>query len=59
MIRLMNQDMRGMFYALFLLSAMLLALPACNTVEGAGKDIQATGDAISDTASDTKEELSD
>jgi len=26
----------------------------CNTVEGAGKDIEATGDAISDTARDAK-----
>lgn len=32
-----------------------LALSACNTVEGVGKDIEATGDAISDTASDAKD----
>lgn len=32
-----------------------LTLSACNTVEGVGKDIEATGDAISDTASDAKD----
>lgn len=40
----------------FLLAALLLtgsfALVACNTVEGAGEDIEAGGDAISDTARD-------
>jgi len=35
----------------------LLALAACNTVEGAGEDIQGGGKAISDTASDVKEEI--
>ena len=44
---------------LALLASVIFALPACNTVEGAGEDIQATGDAISDTAEDTKEEISD
>lgn len=44
---------------LALLTAATFALPACNTVEGAGEDIQATGDAISDTAEDTKEKLTD
>ena len=28
---------------------------ACNTTEGAGKDIEATGDAIKDTAHDAKD----
>jgi len=45
--------------ALFVLATLSWALPACNTVEGAGEDIQATGDAISDTADDTKDEISD
>jgi predicted small secreted protein len=55
----MTQYSRPLLGTLFFLSAVLLALPACNTVEGAGEDIQATGDAISDTADDTKDELSD
>lgn len=32
-----------------------IALTGCNTVEGAGEDIEATGDAISDTANDAKD----
>ena len=51
-------DLRVCFSLLFLL-AITAALPACNTVEGAGEDIGAAGDAISDTASDTKEEITD
>lgn len=31
-----------------------LALAACNTVEGAGKDIKSAGNAIEDTAQDVK-----
>jgi predicted small secreted protein len=59
MIQVMKQDGLRVLTALFFLSAMILALPACNTVEGAGEDIEATGDAISDTADDTKDEMSD
>ncbi|MBK7406119.1 MAG: entericidin A/B family lipoprotein [Phycisphaerales bacterium] len=33
-----------------LLIAGLVALTACNTVEGAGKDIEKTGDAVQDAA---------
>lgn len=35
----------------------LLALAACNTIEGAGEDISGGGEIISDTASDTKKEI--
>ena len=34
----------------FALIATLLPLAACNTVDGAGKDIQSAGDAVSDAA---------
>lgn len=33
-----------------LLVGFASALPACNTVEGAGEDIEGTGDAIKDAA---------
>lgn len=33
-----------------LLSASTLALTACNTVQGFGRDVEATGDAIEDAA---------
>ena len=31
-----------------------LAVAACNTVEGAGKDVSSAGKAVSDTARDAK-----
>jgi predicted small secreted protein len=31
-----------------------LAVAACNTVEGAGRDVSAAGHAVSDTAKDAK-----
>lgn len=41
-----------------LLLAVMIAAPllasACNTIEGIGKDVQAAGKAVSDTADDTK-----
>jgi entericidin B len=40
--------------AIFALALAAAGLSACNTVEGAGKDIEATGDAIKDTARDAK-----
>jgi hypothetical protein len=33
------------------------ATAGCNTIEGAGKDIQAAGSAMSGTAKDTEEEM--
>lgn len=38
-----------------LLAALTLALGACNTVEGAGQDIEAAGESMSDTAEDVRE----
>lgn len=34
------------------LLAGFLALAGCNTIEGAGEDVQDAGDAVSDTAED-------
>lgn len=31
-----------------------LAVAACNTVEGAGRDVEAAGEAVSDTAREVK-----
>lgn len=31
-----------------------LLVSACNTVEGAGRDVQSAGDAVADAASDNK-----
>jgi len=40
------------------LSALLFAgLAACNTVEGAGEDVEAGGEAISETANEAEQEI--
>jgi len=36
-----------------------LLVAACNTVAGAGEDIQAGGEVIEDTADDVKEDIAD
>jgi entericidin B len=41
--------------ALVLTYLSTLTLSACNTVEGVGKDVEAAGDAIKDTARDAKD----
>jgi entericidin B len=40
--------------ALFAVLAASMAIAACNTVAGAGKDVSATGHAVTDTAQDAK-----
>ena len=37
-----------------LLGICVVALSACNTVEGAGKDVKATGSAVENAAKDAK-----
>lgn len=40
--------------AIALLGMSVLTLSACNTVEGAGKDVKATGQAVENAAKDAK-----
>ena len=40
--------------SLSLLAAMLMTLSGCNTVEGAGKDVKATGSAVEKAADKAK-----
>jgi predicted small secreted protein len=42
------------FTLVVLASFSALALTACNTTQGVGDDIEAAGDALSDTARDAK-----
>lgn len=42
-------------FAMLLFNGSALTLTGCNTVEGAGDDIEAAGDSISDTARDAKD----
>lgn len=41
----------------FVVLAIALALSACNTIQGMGEDIGAAGDAISGTATKTKQKM--
>lgn len=38
---------------------LFIGLAACNTIEGAGEDVSAGGDAISQTASEAQKEISE
>ena len=51
--------MKSITRAMFLLALTVctLGLSACNTMEGAGKDVSATGRAVSNTAEETKQGL--
>ena len=42
------------FAVLAALAGIVVGLSACNTVEGAGKDVKAAGQAVSDSAKDAK-----
>lgn len=44
--------MRKLLLAIIIAAPLLAA--ACNTIEGIGKDVQAAGKAVSDTADETK-----
>lgn len=39
------------------LLGLMLTLGACNTMSGAGEDIEAAGDAMSDTAEDVEDDM--
>ncbi len=43
-----------MTLAAILLSGFSIQLAACNTVEGAGKDVKSLGKGVEETASDSK-----
>jgi predicted small secreted protein len=49
----MNDIKRKLFLAV-LLAVSVVSLSACNTVSGAGKDVQKAGEVIEDTAEDAK-----
>jgi entericidin B len=53
----MQSDRFRMFLAAALLAAGSLTLGACNTMEGAGKDIQKGGEKIEDAARSVKNKL--
>ena len=46
--------MLGRIVALLALITFAAGISACNTIEGAGKDVKATGQAIENAAKDSK-----
>jgi predicted small secreted protein len=47
----------GWWFGLIALLFMMSMMSGCNTVEGMGKDVSATGDAMSNTAEETKNKM--
>jgi len=41
----------------FLAVTALMMLPACNTIKGIGKDVQAGGEVLEETAKDVEEDI--
>lgn len=39
------------------LALMMIAITGCNTIEGAGKDIERGGEKVQDSAKDTKQKM--
>lgn len=50
----MTKELIARFAVAITLLSMSLGLAACNTVEGAGQDIENTGEAIQDSANENK-----
>ena len=45
--------------AFFAAAILALAVTGCNTMRGAGEDVEAGGEAVSETAEDTEEAIED
>lgn len=45
--------------ALLALLALMFGLTACNTMRGAGEDVEAAGEGVQDVSEDTEDELED
>lgn len=46
-----------MLYRILIALSLLASLNACNTFSGFGKDVEAAGETITETADDTKEQI--
>jgi len=49
-----EEIMIKLFSALFCIAGLIVALAGCNTVEGMGKDVKATGESIESAAQKSK-----
>ena len=54
---MINRRILWLFGMLALVASNGLALSACNTMRGAGEDIEASGEMIQEGAEETEEEL--
>jgi predicted small secreted protein len=48
----MQQSAWSWLFILFFGTSMVVGLAGCNTIEGAGEDVEAAGEAVEDTAED-------
>ncbi len=53
-MKIISQNMIRLALSFIVLGGMSLSLAACNTTEGAGKDIRNTGSAIQHSAQENK-----
>jgi len=49
-----TEELKMKSIAIVILGLFAISLTACNTVEGAGKDVKATGNAVENAAKDAK-----
>jgi predicted small secreted protein len=49
----MNRTISRLFYALLAASGLFFAV-GCHTIEGAGRDVQAVGEGVEETARDVR-----
>jgi predicted small secreted protein len=54
-----NFEMNRRLASITFTAALLGVLAACNTVEGAGRDIQSGGKAVSDTATTVQKKIAE
>jgi entericidin B len=56
-VRVLKRSFAATMATMMLLAGAAVALSACNTTAGAGKDVSATGKAVTNTADDVKQKM--
>ncbi|GEM_PF-2484077 len=56
-VRALKRSVAATLATMMLLAGAAIALSACNTTAGAGKDVSATGHAVTNTADDVKQKM--
>lgn len=55
--RRQGEDVMARSRAIPMIALLALGLTACNTIKGAGRDVSATGKAVSDAAASTQQDM--